>query len=413
MLLPSAVLDDGKFLTRRVRFPYDLQSSFLVAPMFHLVVKDVQHKTETKAQMLSAAFSTLTGRKRVWFRTGPGPVNTTIEPFFPVALIPAMRRNWRLSMEGEISPLLMKGGREIQRIMSGWYPDFHRVRMDSGLSGLEAASGTGSVAAFFSGGVDSFFTLQQHLGTITHLIFVHGFDVPLGDEMQRRRMARNAASVAEQLGLTLVEVETNLRDFGDRHVSWPDAYFGAGLGAIALLLSPRFERIYLPASVSYGQLIPMGSHPDLDHLWSNGGIRIIHDGAEYDRFDKIKSVSGWPIVADHLRICYQRGLSGLNCGACRKCLWTMMVLEAIGKLGEFSTLPDEIDLQAIQQYPPHDAHQRDRMLKSIEYLGRRSRNEPLSSILRDLVEGADDPQSASRETRSWRKIFKILYKKKR
>ncbi len=37
------------------------------------------------------------------------------------------------------------------------------------------------VACFFSGGVDSFYSVIAHAKRITHLIFVRGFDIPIAN----------------------------------------------------------------------------------------------------------------------------------------------------------------------------------------------------------------------------------------
>lgn len=353
--------------------------------MLNLKVKGLTHQFCEEGQSLTASFSTWKGRKDIWFKTDLGEINQTIEPFLPVALIPAMRRNWNIRLEGAVAPSLLSGTDQIQQIMTSWYPRFRKVKVHVKHQ-EHAPNKSGAVAAFFSGGVDSFYTLKKHLDKITHLVFVHGFDVDVSNDLKRREFADNARAVAEQLGLVLVEVETNLREFGKRNVSWPDAYFGAGLASIALLLAPRFESIYIPASVSSEQLIPMGSHPDLDHHWGNGQITIIHDGIESDRFEKIKAISDWDLVSKHLRICYQSKLEGLNCGRCRKCTWTMMVLEALGRLSDIRTLPDQIDLGLIGQYSLQDTHQLDRVTKSIQYLQAGGHNDEMCEALVRLVD---------------------------
>jgi hypothetical protein len=373
-----------------------------------LHISQTRLETNGDEQTLGAVLTTRQGPQQVWFRVGPGPVNATAEPFLPVALIPAMRRNWDLKIEGPVARTLVDGAGHVQRIMGAWYPKFRQVRIHAKTRGPESSAATGGVAAFFSGGVDSFFTLSRHRNEITHLVFVYGFDVTLDNTDRRREMALNSRNVAKHLNLEFIEVETNLRDFGNPHVGWPEAYFGAGLGSIALLLAPRFGRIYVPASVSRDHLIPMGSHPELDHHWSNGQIQIVHDGVEFDRFEKIEAIAGWPLVDEHLRICWQREHAGLNCGRCRKCLWTMMVLEAIGRLENMRTLQPQIDLDAIAQFPPHETHERLRFVKAIDRLVARGVNPELQAVLAAMVARGDRESAEMKSSRPWQRVTRRL-----
>jgi hypothetical protein len=376
--------------------------------MSKLHISQIKLEDNGDEQMLSAMLTTSQGPRQVWFRVGPGPVNATAEPFLPVALIPAMRRNWDLKIEGPVARALVDGAGHIQRIMRAWYPKFRQIRIHAEMSEPVSRTATGCVAAFFSGGVDSFFTLSQHKDEITHLVFVHGFDLMLDDVDRRHEMALNGRNVAKSLDLEFIEVETNLRDFGNPHVGWPEAYFGAGLGSVALLLAPRFDRIYIPASISRDHLIPVGSHPELDHHWSNGQIEIVHDGVEFDRFEKIEAIAGWSLVTEHLRICWQREHAGLNCGRCRKCLWTMMVLEAIGRLESMRTLPPQIDLDAIAQFTPHEAHERLRFVKAIDRLAERGVKPELQAALAALVARGDRESAEAKSRSPWQRVTRKL-----
>jgi hypothetical protein len=335
-------------------------------------------KTQNEStQRLSAEFKIGRKRKIVWFETDLDEINISAEPFLPVALAPAMRRKWQLNIEGTVSPQLMRGAEQIQQILHEWYPTFQMVPIkcsDQYNPGTSDSNGQ-SVAAFFSGGVDSFYTLQSHLDEIDQLIFVHGFDIPLKKNAISTQAADSVRTLADRLGLKLVEVRTNLREFGQGRVSWLDAYCGAGLGAIALLLAPRFKRIYLPGTLSVEELEPIGSHPEMDRHWSNPGTQLIYDGVEATRFQKVQAVSQWAPVRDHLRVCYQSKGGHMNCGKCRKCLWTMMLLRAVDCLDGVSTFPSELDLEELQLYVPVTPHQQSRF----------------KEVLSLLIERGDDP----------------------
>ncbi len=354
--------------------------------MGELRVTNIRKEFPSGSQTLSADFVIGRGIMTVWFRVNGNDLSESADPFVPVALIPAMRRNWSLVVDGDVSPMLLEGAASIQTTMAGWYPNYHQVPVRATGAAPQRRGGRRSVATFFSGGVDSFYTLQQHRDEISHLVFVHGFDVPLRFVRERQRIVQSIRSVADSLQLSLVEVETNLRQFGQPHVHWQHAYYGAGLAAVALLLEPQFDRIYLRATNSADQLEPTGSHPDTDPKWSNGSIEIVHDGLFASRLEKVRSIVEWAPVLSQLRVCYQRNDEELNCGRCRKCLWTMMLLRAAGYLHKATTFGEPLDLEALQLYPPASRYERDRFEQAIALLEAHDADPQLRAVMRTMLD---------------------------
>lgn len=134
--------------------------------MRRLHVTDIDRRMIHGKQELRAEF--VLGRRRmpVWLRTDCGPISEMGDPFVPVALIPAMRRNWGLRIDAPVSSDLLAGTGSIQVLMTGWYTKFHRVSVEVRTEVRQRATEPGRTATFFSGGVDSFFTLRQHLDQI-------------------------------------------------------------------------------------------------------------------------------------------------------------------------------------------------------------------------------------------------------
>ncbi len=354
--------------------------------MTRLHVCNLRSESDGDQRIVAADFVVGRRERSVWFRTDNGPLTDLADPFLPVALTPAMRRKWSVEIDGPVSPILMRGAREIQGIMHGWFPELHEIDVTAETPVSEPAAKPDGVASFFSGGVDSFHTLLKHRADITHLIFVHGFDLPLSFQRERERAAASVREAAASLGLQVVEVETNLRQFGQPHVGWVKAYFGPALAAVALLLSARFHRIYLPASVSTDQLIPMASHPAIDPKWSNGVMQLIHDGLEATRFEKIRDIGSWQPVREHLRVCFQRNSAHVNCGRCRKCVWTMMMLKATGDLDHVKTFGEPLDVDELQLYPPVPKYERDRFEEAIALLERRNADPEFRAILQKMLD---------------------------
>ncbi len=265
----------------------------------------------------------------VWFRVpSGGPVNERLDPFVPVALLAAMKRGVDVRLHGSVSSGLLKAIAPIQDLFAAWYPDAQRIRVEGvGDSGVCAPAGT---AAFFSGGLDSWFTAHKHQPELDALIFVHGFDLPVSRLDVRERMVDPLRTATARFGVPLIEVETNLRTFVDAHArDWIYA-FGSGLAAVALLLRPRFSRVFVPASETYRHMDPCGSHPLLDPLWGTDGLFVIVDGAEATRVDKAKALAGCEPALASLRVCWENRGGLYNCGQCEKCLRTLVELEIAG-----------------------------------------------------------------------------------
>jgi hypothetical protein len=162
---------------------------------------------------------------------------------------------------------------------------------------------------------------------------------------------------AEELQLPLIEIETNLRLVSDPHVLWGTQYHGAALASVGLLVGTRFSEILIPATHSYRDLLPWGSHPLLDPLWSTEAVEFVHDGA-VPRPEKLATIADFDIAMRHLRVCFRKDASDLNCGRCEKCLRTMAALRMVGALERCARFPDRLPLRKLAVLPVKDANAR-------------------------------------------------------
>jgi hypothetical protein len=202
-----------------------------------------------------------------------------------------------------------------------------------------------AVASLFSGGVDSFYTLLKGFTPgadvdlrPTHLFFMRGLEQPLDQSSGAEATLNVVRDIASQTGVGVLWGETNLRLlFG---LNYELYYHASALIGSALLLSKGLKRLLVPSSYSYGQLIPWGSHPLLDELWSTDSMDVIHHGAEARRVDKIAMLArDHRSALRHLRVCLKNEAGPGNCGRCPKCARTIMALEVVGALADASTFP--------------------------------------------------------------------------
>jgi hypothetical protein len=293
-------------------------------------------------------------RERVWMRTD-AERPTSAEAVLPVCLMPAMRFGGTLELPVPISPRLLRSQREYQGIQRAWSlgwtfgnPPLLEVEVRAPAAEPQPARGAGRVAAFFSAGVDSWSILLDH-PEITDLIFVQGIDLLLDAPHQQALSTQVEArlrSVADELGLEFHVVETNLRQLIDPLAPWI-TYFGCALAAVSLFLAPRFERVLIAGSVDYEVQGQFGGTRLVDQLWSTEQLEIVECGGRFSRVERTAKVASDPIAQRSLRVCWENQGGAYNCGRCRKCLMTMLTLEAVGARDAVTTFPPELDLDAI------------------------------------------------------------------
>ncbi|MEA2398411.1 MAG: hypothetical protein QOK25_1967 [Thermoleophilaceae bacterium] len=279
------------------------------------------------------------------------------DAYLAAALMPAMALREPLRMELPISERLLSTVPAIQDILAAWAhhaevergttPAYERVPVQATPRRPARASQSGAAASFFTAGVDSFYTALKHRDELTSLIYVHGFDVPLDAPELRALVGEGVRQAAAELGLPLIEVETDVRSFSERCLYWED-FHGSALASVALLLSSRFSRVYVPATMTYAMLNPLGSHPLLDPLWSTENMELVHDGCEATRRHKLRVLADCEPARRWLRVCWENRGGAYNCGQCEKCLRTQAELRLLGLSQAFASLP-EIALSDLEQ----------------------------------------------------------------
>ena len=306
------------------------------------------------------------------------------DPFLAALLVGAMRSEERLAIEAPVSPRLREALPEIQAIYAAFEPRAQHIPVEvvSREHSLPRGNDAPGVGLFFSMGVDSYYSLlkneQEHpadRSSITHLVSVHGIDVPFqtNEEGFPPDLLAGFQRVARETGKTLVPVVTNVRRATARFAPWPTSH-GGGLIAVALALGAGLRRVHIAASTTYDKLYPWGSHPLLDPLWSSEDLTIIHDGCELNTIDKTRYIAEArpDLVLETLRPC--AGFRpGYNCGACLKCMRTMIDLLQFGYLEQCTTLPHAIDAARFREVlrPGGPIHVADytRRLRALEAQG--------------------------------------------
>ena len=206
---------------------------------------------------------------RLWFRFPEQCIGyvTDRSDGFAVALLPlAMALGEDMQVRGEVSPRLALGIREYQRIQTTWHPKRLRTigTEYETLAGMRPSDVRGGVATAFSGGVDSFHTLQAHLHhepiadyRISHCLMINGFDFnndDIEDVRTFNRIARLYQPMLRDAGAELLVSHTNITPFLTRVLRvwhFHGYVHAAFLSATALVLGRLLKCFFIPSSDCY------------------------------------------------------------------------------------------------------------------------------------------------------------------
>ncbi|HMO37679.1 MAG TPA: hypothetical protein PKA06_16685, partial [Gemmatales bacterium] len=254
---------------------------------------------------------------------------------------------WNIRSESPISAQLMEASQTVQDIIQFFRPQTHRIQLHTAVQEEPARPGR-TAASYFSGGVDSFYTYLKHKERITRLIFGWGFDIKLEQETFAGLVSEQIQQMADELGVGLIRLKTNVREFTDPIIHWRDLH-GALLGGMATLLSDDLDTVYIASSQHYGDLFPWGSHPILDHHWSTESVKVINDGCECKRHEKLALVITNEVAKRRLRVCFNNKFDRYNCNRCEKCYRTKVALYALGALERCQTFQPDINLEHMSE----------------------------------------------------------------
>jgi hypothetical protein len=275
------------------------------------------------------------------------------DAFAAALLLPAMRAGEPLEIVPPISPRLAFNLPRIRDIFHTWWPDFPRIGIDLNTRADESRPRASGAATFFSGGVDSFYSLLKYrkgaaeLPTpLSHIVFMKGIESRLEFKEHARESETWVQEVAAAAGVECIvgegDIRTSLQGPED-NLHWERHYHGSALAAVALGLSHRLAYVCIPSAFNYNHLVSHGSTPLVDEMYSTENLYVLHDGAESTRANKIASIVKWDrdLVLNHLRVCIMNAGGAFNCGRCYKCVRTAIPLYVLGLWDRAHTFRDK------------------------------------------------------------------------
>jgi hypothetical protein len=257
-------------------------------------------------------------------------------------LLEAMVRNVDIRIEDSmpISERVYKMLPELQAVFACWNSNLRKVNIHARIEPCKDVYDP--VACYWSGGGDSSHTLLRNMTEITHLIMLGGFEYRAENTPESwRQLVKKQTVFARNIGKELIPVETNAKRVTDqRKISWAMAQ-GLILASMGSLF--KCKRIYIGSGNNYNHLIPWGTHPLTDPMWSTESTELIHYGAGFGKGEKMIDLCKNQNILDNLQVCWY--YPHRNCGECVKCVRTMTTLylleassEALPKLDNLNKL---------------------------------------------------------------------------
>jgi hypothetical protein len=341
------------------------------------------------------------------------------DAFLTGCVVPAMHYGEkRVAINGEVCPELQSGLVTVLSWLRQWYPDGRGtlVRIEAKPRKTARRSGAERAGLFFTGGVDSLAILRKNrLGVPpdhprSFRDAVVAFGLELDDPQAFSHVVNHLSSMAQEAGLTLMPVYTNVylpyrnEDARIRFRFWSRKFHGAALAAIAHALAGRLTSVSIAATGSIPilrflgvkHISPFGTHPLLDPYLSSTELYIRHDGIELSRLDRLRLIADWDLALRNLRVCNQfrqYRADSVNCGRCDKCMRTKLALVALGALNRTRTFTDpdvspELVKAAVRIDPyrptPNEHTRAMYYLELLEPLARQGRDDLVRIIERKL-----------------------------
>ena len=289
------------------------------------------------------------GRKHeVYFRSQRGPLSASAAPYIMSVLPVAMQLGLPVQAPGSVAASFMDYLERTQRLFRFFFPTLHHVDIAVSVAQDEAphaAMDQRGAGLFFSGGVDSFYSLLKHQAEVTQLIYVHGFDTLLANPTARALNARALRHAAAEAGKQFFELETNVRSMIDPYQRWLHPTATSVQFAIALTVMPQFHTIFVAENYPYSGEWSRQQEPTVPGA---AGPAVVFDGVDAMRLEKIQSISSSPLAMRWLRVCWQNLGVTYNCGRCEKCLRTMIGLEIAGALDSCRTFTNKLDIERVR-----------------------------------------------------------------
>lgn len=202
-------------------------------------------------------------------------------------------------------------------------------------------------AAFFSGGLDAVQTLVSHLDEKPDLISIWGSDIQYDNQKGWDVVHKSIAESCKKFDLPDIVIRSSFREFDNEWALgqtfssklkdgwWHGVKHGIGLlgHAAPYAYLKGLSTIYIASSNCPADgPVRCASNPTIDNYVRFANCKVVHDGFEFSRQDKVRNVVQYCRANKEsisLHVCWQ-SQSGGNCCKCEKCYRTISGIIAEG-----------------------------------------------------------------------------------
>lgn len=344
--------------------------------------------------------------QRLWFRSPvPPTAGVDASPFLPALLILSMKLGERLAIDGPVSPRLVEQVEGASLVIRSWWPQLEPARVEP--AELAAPAGGGEeLGVFFTRGVDSWHsvldTLREDRGAVCLVGWPGANLAPPLDTPEREQASATALTDAARLVPARLDLmESNLRRVVEPHIRW--AYTHGGLLAALALAHGGLGEARIAGTLPLGSLVPLGSHPLLDPLWSTEATEVVHHAPEVARVEKVAELAEHSTVLGTLKVCDVID-PRRNCGQCGKCVRTMIGLEIAGALGR-APFDARLTRRGVTRLPVSTSIEREFGYELIRALSEAQRH--------DLSEPLQIAFATDQVRRAWRRMWAVIHGRRR
>jgi len=323
-----------------------------------VVVGPIQPASVAGCQRVSAEVDGIP----VWFESSDTALRAAPEALCSAFLLPALHQGTHLESVLPLDPVWLANVDRLLKVLRRWWryprhaprapgaavptagkaepagqstgpPDFApTIGPDRG------TAGTSGVVLFFSGGVDSFYSLLRGNESPDGLVTVQGFDVGLEDRARMSAVEATLREVCDARHLRAIRVRTNLREHPLMQTAPWERSHGGALAAVGHVLGDGVSEVLISSSIARSRKRAWGSHWKTDPLFSSSRVRFRQVGTELRRAEKVRWIAQEALVLRNLRVCWENRSPSGNCSCCGKCLLTRLLLAECGALDACSTL---------------------------------------------------------------------------
>lgn len=207
----------------------------------------------------------------------------------------------------------------------------------------------GAVVTGLTCGVDSFHAILNNINSkfkskrLTHLIIMSLADSYKKNgnyEMISNKLYEKARMVSEELGLPLIEINSNIREL------FPIPPMHTLIRTFGIYALQKLFSVYYFASG-----FPVWTFNINDSIYTDSArydlflckelstknLTIYSEGTQKNRYDKLEYIVDNEIVKKNLHVCID---DYINCGECSKCVRTMCALDCMDKLNDYKDVFD-------------------------------------------------------------------------